>query len=104
MHEDGLPIRKGVVPLVGSQEQRALLVPLTNRGSTGDFVLLSVPGHALHEKGSQRQESVVSLVAARTKSASRPPDKPRINRRSTGDFVLPSVYIKFRLFVLLERR
>ena len=55
MHEKGLQRQKGVVPLVGSQKQRALLVPLINRGSTGDFVP-------------------------------------------------PSVYIGFRLFVLLERR
>ena len=39
-----------------------------------------------------------------TKSASRPADKMVINRGSTGDFILPSVYIGFRLFVLLERR
>ena len=39
-----------------------------------------------------------------TKCASRPRDKPLINRWSTVDFVLPSVYIGFRLFVLLERR
>ena len=39
-----------------------------------------------------------------TKSASHPADKPRINRGSTGDFVPPSVYIGFRLFVLLEKR
>ena len=39
-----------------------------------------------------------------TKSASRPGDKPLINRWSTADFVPPTVYIGFRLFVLLERR
>ena len=31
LHEKGLQRRKGVVPLVGSQEQRALLAPLINR-------------------------------------------------------------------------
>ena len=31
LHEKGLQRQKGVVPLVGSQEQRALLVPLINR-------------------------------------------------------------------------
>ena len=39
----------------------------------------------------------------RTKSACRPADKPLINRGSTAHFV-PSVYIGFRLFVLLEKR
>ena len=31
LHEKGLQLQKGVVPLVGSQEQRALLVPVINR-------------------------------------------------------------------------
>ena len=31
LHEKGLQRQKGVVPLVGSQEQRALLVPVINR-------------------------------------------------------------------------
>ena len=31
LHEKGLQRQKGVVPLVGSQEERALLVPLINR-------------------------------------------------------------------------
>ena len=31
LHEKGLQKQKGVVPLVGSQEQRAPLVPLINR-------------------------------------------------------------------------
>ena len=31
LHEKGLQGQKGVVPLVGSQEQRALLVPVINR-------------------------------------------------------------------------
>ena len=31
LHEKGLQRQKGVVPLVGSQEQRALLVPPINR-------------------------------------------------------------------------
>ena len=59
----------------------------------------------MHENGLQRQKGVVPLVGSQeTKSASCPADKPRINRGSTGDFVPPSVYIGFRLFVLLERR
>ena len=32
LHEKGLQRQKGAVPLVGSQEERALLVPLINRG------------------------------------------------------------------------
>ena len=32
LHEKGLQRQTGVVPLVGSQEQRALLGPLINRG------------------------------------------------------------------------
>ena len=39
-----------------------------------------------------------------TKSAFRPADKQRMNRGSTADFVPPPIYIRFRLFVLLERR
>ena len=31
LHEKGLQRQKGAVPLVGSQEQSALLVPLINR-------------------------------------------------------------------------
>ena len=31
LHDKGLQRQKGVVPLVGSQEQRALLVPVINR-------------------------------------------------------------------------
>ena len=55
MHEKGLQKQKGDGPLVSSQGERALLVPLVSRGSTADFVP-------------------------------------------------PSVYIGFRLFVLLGRR
>ena len=39
------------------------------------------PGHALHEKGLQRQKSDGPLASSQTrKSASRPADKPWINR------------------------
>ena len=63
------------------------------------------PGHALREKGLQRQKSVVPLFGSQEKKRAFPPaDKPLINRWSTVDFVLPSVYIGFRLFVFLERR
>ena len=63
------------------------------------FVL--IPGHALHEKGLQRQKGIVPLVVGQEQRAL---FVPLVNRRSTGDFVPPSVYIGFRLFVLLERR
>ena len=35
LHEKGLQRQKGVGPLVGSQERRALLVPVINRLQTG---------------------------------------------------------------------
>ena len=42
LHEMGLQRQKDVGPLVSSQEQRGLLVPRLNRGSTAGFVSLSV--------------------------------------------------------------
>ena len=36
LHEKGLQRQKGVGTLVSSQEQRALLVPVINRGKTAD--------------------------------------------------------------------
>ena len=63
------------------------------------------PAHALHEKGLQRQIGVGTLVSSQERrTLFRPGDKPRMNRWSTADFVPPSVYIGFRLFVLLGRR
>ena len=44
LHEKGLQRQKGVGPLVGSQERRALLVLVINRLSTADFV----PAFGLH--------------------------------------------------------
>ena len=44
MHEKGLQRQKSVGPLVSSQEERALPVPVINRGSTADFV----PAFGLH--------------------------------------------------------
>ena len=72
----------------------------------------SVPGHALREKGLQRQKGVGPLVSSQEQSALLVPVinrlstavQPRVNRGSTADFVPPSVYVGFRLFVLLERR
>ena len=60
-----------------------------------------IPGHALHEKGLQRQKSVGPLVSSQEQRALL---VPRLNRGSTAGFVPPSVYIGFRLFVLLGRR
>ena len=64
-----------------------------------------VPGHALHEKGLQRQIRRRRYIGQQpgTKSASRPADKPVINRWSTAGFVVPSVYLRFALFVLANR-
>ena len=59
-----------------------------------------IPGHALHEKGLQRQIRRRRSTGQQpgTKSASRLGDKPVINRLSSGRCVPPSVYIGFRLF------
>ena len=55
--------------------------PVINSWSTACFVLPSVPGYALHEKGIQRQKRRRSIDRQPgTKSASRPCDKPVINR------------------------
>ena len=66
----------------------------------------TVPGHALHEKSSQRQIRRRRYTGQQpgTKSVRGPADQPLINRGSTADFVPPSVYIKFRLFVLPKKR
>ena len=60
-----------------------------------------VPGHALHEKGLQRQIGVGTLVSSQERRALL---VPLINRGSTARFVPPSVYIGFPLFVLPKRR
>ena len=62
---------------------------------------LIFPGHALHEKGLQRQIGVEVLVCNQGR---RSVVVPRINRLSTRRFVPPSVYIEFCLFVLAMRR
>ena len=59
------------------------------------------PGHTLHEKGLQRQEGVGPLVSSQEQRALL---VPRLNRGLTAGFVPPSVYIRFRLFVLLGKR
>ena len=101
LHEKVLQRQKSVGPLVNSQDEGALLVPVINRLSTAGFVPPSVPGHALHEEGLQKQKGVVPLVGSQENRALL---VPVINRLSTADFVPPSVYIGFRLFVLLEGR
>ena len=65
---------------------------------------IQIPGHAVHEKGLQRRKGIVPLVGGQEQSALPVPVIPLINRWPTADFVPPSVYIGFRLFVLLERR
>ena len=49
-----------------------------------------VPGHALHEKGLQRQVGVGTLVSSQERRALL---VARINRGSTAGFVPPSVYV-----------
>ena len=67
-----------------------------------------IPGHALHEKGLQRQIAVGTLVNSQQRRALAVPrlnrGQPRVNRLSTGRFVPPPVYIGFPLFVLAKRR
>ena len=63
-----------------------------------------VPGHALHEKGLQGPKGDGPLVSSQDEERVRPADKPRTNCWSNADFVPPSVYIGFRLFVLLKSR
>ena len=66
---------------------------------------IPVPGHALHEKGLQGQKGVGPLVSSQEQRALLVPRlKPRLKRGSTAGFVPPSVYIGFRLFVLLGKR
>ena len=112
LHEKGLQRQIGVGTLVSSQERRALVVPLinrlstagqprVNRWSTADFVPPSVPGHALHEKGLQRQKRDGSLVSSQKESASRPADKPVMNRWSIG--CQPVVNRGFCSFIGLHR-
>ena len=66
------------------------------------FVFVN-PFHARHvrEKGLQRQLCVGTLVSNQERRVGL---VPRTNRWSTAVFVPPSVYIGFRLFVLLKSR
>ena len=75
--------------------------PLSISIYIGFVLFVLFPGHALQEKGLQRQKGVGPLVSSQDERALL---VPVINRLSTADFVPPSVYIGFRLFVLLERR
>ena len=65
------------------------------------FWIRQVPGHALHEKGLQRQIGVGTVVSSQERRALL---VPRLNRWSTVCFVPPPVYIGFPLFVLAKRR
>ena len=80
LHEKGLQRQIGVGTLVNSQQRRALAVSVINRGSTGykprvnrTFCSLNglhrIPGHALHEKGLQRQIGVGTLVNSQQRRA-----------------------------------
>ena len=77
----------------------------------GHAMLRSIPGHALHEKGLQRQITVGTLVNSQQRRALAVPrlnrrstaGQPRVNRLSFGCFVPPPVYIGFPLFVLAKR-
>ena len=60
------------------------MAPLVNRGFCSSIGLHRIPGHALHEKGSQRQKGVGSLVSSQERRALL---VPVTNRLSTGDFV-----------------
>ena len=62
-------------------------------GRTREFV----PGHALHEKGLQRQKGVGPLASSKEQRALL---VPLINRLSTASLIPPPVYIGFPLFVL----
>ena len=75
------------------------------RGMFGFWNHQTFTGHALHENGLQRQKCVGPLVSSQEQRALL---VPRLNRSSTAGqprILFPhSVYIGFRLFVLLERR
>ena len=74
----------------------------SSTGTSNHF--LKFPGHALHEKGLQRQIGVGTLVNSQQRRALAVPVIPRINRWSNGRFVPSAVYIEFPLCVLAKRR
>ena len=64
-----------------------------------------VPGHALHEKGSQRQNGVGPLVGSQKRRALLVLVTNRLQTACQPlTLFLHSVYIGFRFFVLLEKR
>ena len=69
------------------------------------FLSVNVPGYALHGKNLQKQTGVGPMVSSQERRAL---FVPRFNRLQTACqpvILFPhSVYIGFRLFVLLERR
>ena len=64
-----------------------------------------IPGHALHEKGLQRQKGVGPLVGSQERRALLVPLINRVKTVCQPLILFPhSVLIRFCLFVLLERR
>ena len=70
-----------------------------------------IPGHALHEKGLQRQKSFGPLVSSQHERALLVPlinrgqtaDKSVMNRLSNAGFVPPSAYIGFPDMLCMKR-
>ena len=89
--------RRPVLPVPARPHRPAGRRPVPTRpgyvrvlDSTG--ILSLIPGHALHEKGLQRQITFGTLVNSQQRRALL---VPLINRGSTGRFVPPPVYIGF---------
>ena len=73
---------------------------LDSTSFTVSYILIRTPGHALLEKGLQRQKGAGPLVSSQEERALL---VPLLNRLSTAGFVPPPVYIGFPLFVLPRR-
>ena len=84
----------------------------TTHGMSGFWTPRVIPGHALHQKGLQRPKRFGPLVSSQEKTALAflfinqlsTGCQPQGNCWSTADSVPLTVYIKFRLFVLLGAR
>ena len=82
------------------------------RCMSGFWTRQVIPGHALHEKGLQRQIADGTLVSSKERRALLVPrinrgqtaDEPRFKWWSTAGFVPPLIYIGFPLFVLAKSR
>ena len=69
------------------------------------YIYVYLPGHALHEKGLQRQKGVAPLVGGQERIALLVPVIHRLQTVCQPLILFPhSVYMGFRLFVLLEIR